>query len=62
MEQDTVVMQDIFAYIQYGIDENGIARGHFVSTGVRPRFVERLEASGVRLPANLFRQRILMKD
>jgi pilus assembly protein CpaF len=62
MEQDTVVMQDIFTYIQDGIDENGIARGHFVSTGVRPRFMERLEASGVRLPANLFRQRVLMRD
>ncbi len=62
MEQDTVVMQDIFAYIQDAIDENGIARGHFLCTGVRPRFTERLEASGVRLPANLFRQRVLMKD
>ncbi|MCH5373306.1 MAG: CpaF family protein [Planctomycetes bacterium] len=62
MEQDTVVMQDIFAYIQDGIDENGMARGHFLSTGVRPRFMERLEASGVRLPANLFRQRVLMND
>jgi pilus assembly protein CpaF len=62
MEQETVVMQDIFHYVQECIDENGRARGHFVATGVRPQFMDRLEAAGVRLPANLFRQRILLKD
>lgn len=61
MENDTVVMQDIFCFKQEGVDENGRARGYFYSTGVRPSFVERLEASGVRLPANLFRQNVLMR-
>jgi pilus assembly protein CpaF len=62
MEQDTVVMQDNFLYVQDRIDENGTARGYFVSTGVRPRFLERLEAAGVRLPNGLFNQRVLMRD
>ena len=62
MEQDTVAMQDIFLYVQEGIDENGRARGHFVATGVRPMFMPKLEAAGVRLPANIFRQRIMMRD
>jgi pilus assembly protein CpaF len=61
MEQDTVVMQDIFKYVQEGLDENGRARGNFVANGVRPSFTDRLEASGVRLPANLFRQRTMMR-
>ena len=62
MEQDTVVTQDIFNYVQEGLDENGRARGCFVANGVRPSFTNRLEASGVRLPANLFRQRTMMRD
>ena len=37
MEQDTVVMQDIYRYDKEGVDENGRAYGQFVATGVRPR-------------------------
>ncbi|MBI1310231.1 CpaF family protein [bacterium] len=54
MEGETVIMQDIFKFEQEGIDENGRAFGAFVSTGVRPSFMDRLEASGVRLPSNIF--------
>ncbi|MFO0923405.1 MAG: CpaF family protein [Pirellulales bacterium] len=61
MEQDTVVMQDIYRFNQEGIDENGKAFGHFECTGVRPTFMSRLESAGVRLPASAFRQRIMMK-
>jgi pilus assembly protein CpaF len=59
MEQDTVIMQDIFLFIQDGIDESGRSIGHFEATGVRPASMPRLEASGVRLPSNLFAQRVL---
>ena len=46
MEQDTLVMQDIFKYFQEGIDENGKARGRFEATGIRPKFMDKLESSG----------------
>ena len=59
MEQETVIMQDIFLFIQDGIDDDGRAFGHFESTGVRPAFMDRLEAAGVRLPGNLFSNRVL---
>jgi len=59
MEQETVIMQDIFLFVQDGIDENGRAYGHFEATGVRPSFMQRLEQGGVRLPANLFAARTL---
>jgi len=62
MEQDTVVMQDIYKYVQEGIDESGRARGRFEATGIRPSFMDRLEAAGVRLPASAFRQRIMLRD
>ena len=59
MEQDTVIMQDIFLFVQDGIDENGKTFGHFESTGVRPASMDRLEAAGIRLPGNLFSHRKL---
>ena len=62
MEQDTIIMQDIYRYVQDGIDENGRAFGQFEATGVRPTFMDRLEQAGVRLPASAFRQRTMMQD
>jgi pilus assembly protein CpaF len=62
MEQDTIVMQDIFKFVQEGVDENGRCTGHFASTGIRPSFIPRLEAHGVRLPASAFRERIMLRD
>jgi pilus assembly protein CpaF len=62
MEQDTVVMQDVYKYMQEGIDENGRARGRFEATGIRPAFMAKLEAAGVRLPASAFRQRVMLVD
>lgn len=62
MEQDTIVMQDIFRFEKTGVDENGRAIGRFISTGIRPTFMDRLEAAGIRLPASTFRERVMMQD
>lgn len=62
MEQDTIIMQEIFRFKQLGIDQNGRAFGQFEATGVRPSFVSRLEAAGIKLPSNLFMERILLRD
>ena len=62
MEQDTVVMQDIYRYEKQGVDENGRAYGRFVATGIRPTFMSRLEAAGVRLPSSAFRERVMLED
>jgi pilus assembly protein CpaF len=62
MEQDMIIMQDIFRYKQLGIDQNGRSYGQFEATGVRPSFVARLEAAGIKLPSNLFQERVLLRD
>jgi pilus assembly protein CpaF len=62
MEQDIIIMQDVFRYKQLGIDQNGRAFGQFEATGVRPSFVPRLEAAGIKLPTNLFQERVLLRD
>jgi pilus assembly protein CpaF len=54
MEGEKVVMADIFRYEQSGTSASGKVRGAFVSTGIRPLFVPRLEAAGFRLPASMF--------
>jgi pilus assembly protein CpaF len=62
MEQDVIIMQEVFRFRQLGIDQNSRAFGQFESTGVRPSFINRLEAKGVKLPSNMFAERILMRD
>ena len=50
MENDTVVMQDIFRYVQDGLDENGKATGRFICTGIRPKCMDSARIFG-RSPA-----------
>jgi pilus assembly protein CpaF len=54
MEGDVVVLQDIFVFRQNGISEEGKLLGRLVPTGVRPKFYERLESSGIRIPSSVF--------
>jgi pilus assembly protein CpaF len=53
MEGDTIVMQDIFRYVQTGM-KDGRAQGHFTGTGIRPKFTDQIEAYGIYLPPSLF--------
>ncbi|MBN2578272.1 MAG: CpaF family protein [Pirellulales bacterium] len=62
MEQDTVVMQDVYRFDRQGVDEAGRAYGQFIATGIRPMFMPRLESAGVRLPASAFRERVMLED
>jgi pilus assembly protein CpaF len=62
MEGDVIIMQEVFRFKQIGIDQNGRSFGQFEATGVRPTFVPRLEAAGIKLPSNLFQERVLMRD
>jgi len=54
MEGDVITMQEIFAFRQTGVGEDGEVQGHFHACGIRPRFVDRLSAYGVHLPDEMF--------
>jgi pilus assembly protein CpaF len=54
MEGDVVVLQDLFLFRQTGLTEEGKVKGQFISTGIRPKFSDRLETSGIRLDPGLF--------
>jgi pilus assembly protein CpaF len=53
MEGDVIVMQDIFRFVQTGV-RNGQVEGHFTPTGVRPKFMEKMDAAGIHMPPSTF--------
>ena len=54
MEGDVITMQEIFCFEKLGLAQDGRVIGRFRATGVRPKACERLKASGVHLPADMF--------
>ena len=56
MEGETITMQEIFLYERTGIDSQGQVIGRFRPTGIRPRFAERLKASGLQMPRVFFEE------
>jgi pilus assembly protein CpaF len=53
MEGDIITMTDIFVYEQIGYENNKVV-GRMKPTGLRPKFMEKLEASGIHLPPSVF--------
>jgi pilus assembly protein CpaF len=54
MEGDVITMQEIFTFDKMGVTHDGKVIGRFRATGVRPKCCERLRASGIHLPADMF--------
>ena len=53
MEGDVITMTDLFVFEQTGI-ESGKVVGRLRPTGLRPKFMDRIEAAGIHLPASVF--------
>jgi len=53
MEGDVITTTDIFAFEQTGI-ENGKIVGRLRPTGLRPKFMDKIEAAGIHLPPSIF--------
>ncbi|HEX2698487.1 MAG TPA: CpaF family protein [Anaerolineales bacterium] len=53
MEGDVITMTDIFVFEQTGM-ENGQIVGRLRPTGLRPKFMDTIEASGIHLPPSIF--------
>jgi len=53
MEGDIIVMSDLFTFEQQGI-EDGRVIGRLKPTGIRPKFMERIESADIHLPPNIF--------
>jgi len=53
MEGDVITMTDIFVFEQTGI-ENGKIIGRLRPTGLRPKFMDKIETAGINLPPSIF--------
>jgi septum site-determining protein MinD len=49
-----VSLQDVFLFKQEGLDKRRKVQGRFVATGFIPKFVEQIEAKGLKIPRSLF--------
>lgn len=54
MEGEVVTLQDVFVFEQKGVDESGRIVGRLKPTGIKPKFFEKFEVSGIKLPPDLF--------
>jgi pilus assembly protein CpaF len=53
MEGDVITTTDLFIFEQTGI-ENGKVMGRLRATGLRPKFMEKIEGAGIHLPPSIF--------
>ena len=57
LQGDTVILQDIFLFVQKEIDKSGKILGEFQATGFIPKFIEVLERKGYNVPRGIFSNR-----
>ncbi|NEV63026.1 CpaF family protein [Thiorhodococcus minor] len=54
MEGDIITMSEIFRFEREGVDRDGSVRGHFMATGVVPKFFDQLNRRGLDLEVSVF--------
>ena len=54
MEGNTITTQDIFKFVQTGVNSDGKVEGHFEATGLQPGFLDKFQMHGVSLPEGFF--------
>ena len=55
MEGDTIVLQDLFTYVQTGINESGKSVGYYEASGLQPMFLNKFKMNGVELPKSFLK-------
>ena len=53
MEGQVIVMQDIFRFVQTDV-KKGEVEGYFTALGIRPRFMDKVESAGIKIPPSIF--------
>jgi pilus assembly protein CpaF len=53
MEGDVITTTDIFIFEQAGYEQNKVI-GRLRPTGLRPKFMDKIEATGIHLPSSIF--------
>ena len=55
MEGDTIVLQDLFTYVQTGINESGKSVGYYEASGLQPMFLQKFKMNNVELPKSFLK-------
>jgi len=55
MEGPVITASEIFRFAASGVGSDGKVRGELVATGIRPRFVQRMEEMGIEIASNVFK-------
>jgi pilus assembly protein CpaF len=61
MEQETISLQELFAYRASGVDPSGRCVGQFEATGIRSHYDDKMRAAGVSLNPELYWPRVLLR-
>jgi len=54
MENDVIVLQDVFKFQRQNLSNTGKVVGNFVYTGIMPKSVEKLKEKGIKIPLSIF--------
>jgi pilus assembly protein CpaF len=55
MEGDIITMSEIFRFERTGIDDEGAVQGHFTTTGIVPKFLDKLHKRGFDIGFDTFK-------
>ena len=62
VESGRIQLQEVFAFVRNGVDDNGRTRGHFTGRGFVPEFYEELKSIGVPLDLDIFHDGMKPED
>lgn len=54
MEQEKITLQDIFVFVQTGVDSEGKVLGYHKATGILPKFIDQFTSMGIDLRGDMF--------
>jgi pilus assembly protein CpaF len=54
MENDVIVLQDVFKFQRQNMSSTGKINGNFVYSGIIPKTVNKLKEKGMKIPLSIF--------
>lgn len=62
VENDQVIIQDVFAFERRGVSQRGRVLGRFRATGYKPLMLGRLKAYGIHLAQSIFQEEYVVRE
>ena len=62
VENDQVVIQEIFGFERFGVSRSGRVMGRFHASGIKPHCLDRLKSYGIHLSPSIFHEELVLKE